>query len=143
MKSRVLPLLRQKAVSPTPMRVLVLEQFFEQSTAKNLSDLENALPYADRSTIYRTLKTFVEKGLLHTLEDGSGALRYALCSEHCDEEAHQDFHPHFRCTQCAQTVCLEKVVLPVIKFPEGYQVEGMELMAKGICPFCSEHTSIP
>ncbi len=136
MKSAVIPILEAKTVGVTPMRILVLEQFIEKNNAKNLHDLEAALPYSDRTTIYRTLKTFVEKGILHTIEDGSGAIRYALCAANCDAHSHQDFHPHFRCTICEQTVCLASVALPALLVPEGYQQQEVEMMVKGICPNC-------
>lgn len=54
-------LLERKTITPTSMRLLVLNYFLEKATALSLSDLENLLPQSDRSTLYRTLKTFEKK----------------------------------------------------------------------------------
>ena len=43
--------------------------------------LEKAFPRADRITIYRTLKTFEEKGIVHGIEEGTTEVKYALCQE--------------------------------------------------------------
>ena len=72
-----------KQVTPTPMRVIVLEYILKQTTAISLSDLENEFQHSDKTTLYRTVKTFEEKGLIHDIKDGKEATKYALCVEDC------------------------------------------------------------
>ncbi|PRY08339.1 hypothetical protein CLV24_12126 [Pontibacter ummariensis] len=55
---------------PTAMRLIVLETLQKQIAAVSLQDLETAFAKADRITIYRTLKTFEENRLVHSIEDG-------------------------------------------------------------------------
>lgn len=136
MTERIIDALAAKKVQPTPMRMLVLEQFLLNTRALSLVDLEGLLPRADRSTIYRNLKFFVQKGLLHTVDEGSVAQHYALCPDTCQEGSHLDTHPHFYCTSCQQTVCLSSLVIPTFRFPAAYSVEQLEMTAKGICPAC-------
>lgn len=60
--------------------------------ALSLADVERLLGQADRITGPRTLKTFTDKGLLHRVEDGSGAVKYALCEPSCTPTQHHDLH---------------------------------------------------
>ena len=50
--------LKNKSVKPTAMRLLVLQFFTEQTKAVSLKNLEIALAPADKSTLFRTLRTF-------------------------------------------------------------------------------------
>lgn len=135
-------ILRNKSVQATAMRILVLEQFLQQQKAQSLADLEIAMPRADRTTIFRTLKTFLKKGILHEVNDGSSSQRYALCGASCRAIQHQDEHPHFHCLACEQTVCLNLDSTPLPNLPEGYQTQSFELMVKGICPKCVDEDEI-
>ncbi|PHN07664.1 Fur family transcriptional regulator [Flavilitoribacter nigricans] len=134
--SEVIKLLKQKSVQPTPMRMLVLEEFLKSRTAKSLQELEQLLPHADRITIYRTLKTFDKQGIIHQVDDGTGVQRYASCSDQCSEEAHQDVHPHFHCVVCEDTICMKATRLPYLSLPSGFQTEKIALRIDGVCPKC-------
>ena len=138
MTERLLSTLALKQVSPTPMRLLVLEQFLlGPAGARGLADLEQSLPRADRITIYRTLRTFVGRGLLHAVTDGSGATRYALCGEACSPAGHADLHPHFRCRRCGETVCVSTVSVPTPALPSGFVLEQAEFLLTGVCEHCA------
>ena len=119
------------------MRLLVLEYLLNQSSAVSLQDLENDFQYSDRITLYRTLKTFEEKGLVHKITTGADAVKYALCSEGCGSGEHYDLHLHFYCTSCKETFCLPKVKVPDVSLPNRFTVEELNLTAKGICDRCS------
>ena len=133
---KALHILKDKSVRITPMRQMVLEYFLEFQQIAGLVELETIFPKADRITMYRTLKTFEEKGILHSIENGTSEVKYALCPEHCSEEQHQDLHPHFHCTQCQEISCLETVIIPVIDFPKAYTVAEITMSIRGICPNC-------
>ena len=89
-------ILNKKEVRITPMRQLLLEFFLEKNKVLGLSELEKAFPKSDRVTIYRTLKTFEEKGIVHGISNGTTEMKYALCHD-CQVANHSDFHPHFSC----------------------------------------------
>jgi len=127
----------QKNINPTTMRLLVLEFLQEQNHALSLSDMEQGLAPADRTTIYRTLKTFEEQGLIHSIDDGTGAPKYALCLADCDAGGHHDLHLHFYCTICQETYCLPTTKIPKINLPENYQAQEVQLVVKGICGKCA------
>ena len=133
---KVNKILEQKAVRITPMRQLLLEYFLENEGAFGLLELENAFPKSDRITMYRTLKTFEEKGIIHGINNGTGEMKYALCTEHCSPSHHIDQHPHFHCSECNQIVCLESVFIPTIELPQGFTANEINMAIKGTCKNC-------
>lgn len=120
------------------MRRLVLDFLLKQNTAISLNELEKGLAPADRITIYRTLKTFEEKGLVHLIEDGTGSSKYALCKEECNPGEHHDLHVHFNCISCKETFCLPDSKIPDISLPGKFSALEMNLVVKGICAQCSK-----
>ncbi|WP_432411295.1 Fur family transcriptional regulator [Rasiella sp. SM2506] len=129
--------LENKKVRPTAMRVLIYKYLAEKKIAVALTNIENAFAKADRTTLYRTLKTFEEKGIVHQIDDGTGITKYALCENGCNCDIEQDLHLHFHCTNCNETVCLTQHKIPHINLPEGYLAEDVNLVVKGICEKCS------
>lgn len=118
------------------MRLLVLDELSKSESALSLNDLEGHFERADRVTLYRTLKTFEKHKLVHRIEDGTGALKYALCEAGCDC-APQDLHAHFHCNKCQSTFCLKDYHLSQMKTPDNFQVEEISLVIKGLCEHCS------
>ncbi len=129
--------LKNNNIRPTAMRLLVLEALYGQKIAISLSDLEDSFEKSDRITLYRTLKTFEEKGLVHSIDDGTGAPKYALCEEGCNCEIERDLHVHFHCNVCNETTCLPKYKIPEITLPKNFIPEEANLVVKGVCGKCS------
>ena len=133
---RIEETLAQKGIRITPMRQLLLEYFQTGGGAVGLKQLEEAFPKADRITMYRTLKTFEEKGLIHQIETSGSELKYAICNEKCAESQHYDRHPHFHCEQCGQIYCLEDVFIPQVNLPEGFRWSSVSMTFQGKCKSC-------
>ncbi|HWR33696.1 MAG TPA: Fur family transcriptional regulator [Chitinophagaceae bacterium] len=130
-------LLKKNDLSITAGRKKILQLFFDQTGALSHGDIEKkAGEKFDRVTIYRTLQTFVDKGIIHTIPTADNSIRYALCKEECTEGFHQDHHVHFVCNKCHVTFCLDDVVTPEIKLPKGYAASHVEVVAEGICKNC-------
>jgi len=129
-------LLRSHSLRITPFREQVLQLFLNQSAAISSRKIQDELADADRITVYRTLKSFVEKGLVHEAFDGTDTPKYALCEEHCDEHAHHDQHVHFHCDNCDQTFCVEEVEVPYITTPKGFEVKSTNVVLRGKCSVC-------
>ena len=120
------------------MRILVLDFLFKQNSAISLTDIEKGLVPADRITIYRTLKTFEEKGLAHAIDDGTGSPKYALCLDGCGADEHHDMHVHFYCISCKETFCLPDSKIPNITLPTRFNSVEMNLLVKGTCGQCAK-----
>lgn len=129
--------LENNGVRPTAMRILIYNFMTKRKVAMALSDIENEFAKAERTTLYRTLKTFEEKGIVHHIEDGTGISKYALCESGCNCEVDLDLHVHFHCHSCDETVCLTDHKIPQIDLPEGYLAKNVNLAVTGVCEKCS------
>ncbi len=119
------------------MRILTFKFLEGQQVATSLTDIEQAFDRSERTTLYRTLKTFEEHGIVHKIDDGSGVSKFALCEENCNCEVDTDLHLHFHCNKCGETVCLTNHKIPYINLPDGYLAEDVNLVVKGTCEKCS------
>ncbi len=141
MNSPLENMLIAKNISPTPMRVLVLEYILNHTTEVSLHNLEKSFEYAERTTLYRTLKTFEENGLIHNIKDGTEATKYAMCDVECKPGEHYDMHIHFYCTNCKELLCLSKDDMPEIRLPANYQMQEVSLVVRGFCAACSNNAT--
>ena len=130
-------LLISKNIRVTAMRLLIYKFLAEKQIAVTLSDIENVFEKVDRTTLYRTIKTFEEKAIVHQINDSTGITKYALCEQDCDCDIKKDLHLHFHCNNCGETICLTDHKIPQIKVPEGFISENVNLVVKGICDKCS------
>jgi Fur family ferric uptake transcriptional regulator len=92
----------------------------------------------DRVTLYRTLTSFLGKGLIHKVPDDEGAARYAVCLHAATTQAHHDQHIHFKCNVCGTTHCLDELPFPNFKEPEGYVFKETNVLIQGICKNCAK-----
>ncbi|MCG2430295.1 Fur family transcriptional regulator [Aequorivita xiaoshiensis] len=136
--AKIESLLQKSNVRPTAMRILVYNFLLENEAAKSLTDLENYFDKSDRTTLYRTIKTFEDKGVVHQIDDGTGTTKYALCEQGCNCQIETDLHLHFYCNICDETVCLTDRKIPNINLPDGYTAEDANLVIKGRCEKCPE-----
>jgi Fur family ferric uptake transcriptional regulator len=135
--TRLNDILHHRQLSSTESRRGILSLFLNSGDALTHGDIEKEVGEKyDRVTIYRTLQTFAEKGIIHTIPTADNAVLYALCKE-CEEGHHHDDHVHFICTNCEKTICLDDVVSPKIELPEGYVSENVQVVIHGICKDCS------
>lgn len=132
-------ILLEKQIRPTAMRLLVLDFLLKQKTAVSVNDLEAGFVRSDRITLYRTLRTFEEKGLVHDIKDGTGSVKYALCPRSCSSRQHYDLHVHFHCRQCSETYCLTDSRIPDISLPDFFMTEEASLVMKGTCASCRKN----
>jgi len=134
MKKNIEQKLLSKNTNPTSMRILVYDFLEQQQTAMSQSDIQIHFFKADRVTIYRTLKTFEEKGIVHSIQENT-TTKYILCHDGCDEQTHKDWHLHFYCKICKQTTCKEDFLIPQ-DTQQAYRIDEIKLFGKGICEKC-------
>lgn len=130
-------ILEKNNVKPTAMRLLVLQFLLNNKVAVSLTDVENYFEKSDRTTLFRTLKTFAKSEIVHKIDDGTGVTKYALCEENCHCEIETDLHVHFHCNKCNETVCLTDRKIPHINLPTGFLADEVNLIVKGVCDKCS------
>lgn len=129
-------MVRKKSIQPTASRIIVLRHLLKKGRAVSLKQLEIDLERSDKSTLYRTLKTFEKNKIIHAIDDGSKNIKYALCLEHCSCRLDEQ-HFHFHCTQCEETFCLTQHNVPSIQLPSNFKIESANLVLKGSCANCN------
>jgi Fur family ferric uptake transcriptional regulator len=115
----------------------ILDLFYTNEGALAHADIEKKTgDTIDRVTIYRTLQTFEEKGIIHSIPTADNSVKYALCKERCEEGHHHDNHVHFICEDCGKTICLDDVLVPEVKLPKGFEPHQSNMVVNGVCGDC-------
>ena len=126
--------LKQFNLRKTKIRVAVLDSLSQSAVAKSYSTLQNALHDFDRTTLYRTLLTLTEHGLIHKAYEENVESFYARCFG-CSVSEHSHEHLHLKCSSCGGVECIEisdqlKSSLSQLPFQE------INISAKGACSEC-------
>ena len=129
-------ILKNHQLRVTDCRMDVLQFFLEADHALSTRELEDRLNQYDRVTLYRTLTSFTEKGVLHHIPDDSGFARYGICHETCTPDSHLHNHVHFKCTSCGTISCINKMDVPTVDLP-GYFIAESNLILTGCCINCN------
>lgn len=139
MKNSINELLKRNQLSITESRVKILGLFTKTGGALAHADIEQKTgEQFDRVTIYRTLQTFVEKGIIHTIPTTDNSVLYALCKDDCEAGHHHDNHVHFICDKCDITYCLDNITIPSVKLPNGFSAKQADVVISGLCNRCSK-----
>lgn len=93
--------------------------------------VKKAIPSISHATVYNTLHTFIEHGIVRSLSPHHGTLRVDMG---------QEPHHHLICTRCKKVMDVEfEDVGPVKlkgKLPGGFQVERIAVEIQGLCSDC-------
>ncbi len=138
MKEEITNILKQRHLSLTDSRKRILQLFLQSDSALAHADIEQQTgELFDRVTIYRTLQTFVEKGIIHAIPTADNAVRYALCQDECSAGHHHDEHVHFICDSCGTTFCLQQIAMPQVQLPKGFKLRQTDVLTSGKCSKCA------
>jgi Fur family peroxide stress response transcriptional regulator len=133
-RSAIESVLRGARLNVTPQRYAVLEHLQNRQghpTAEEIrTDLNRRFPRVSRATVYNTLNTLRDAGLVRELFLGDdGVARY---------DPIRALHHHFICIRCGSLRDLPFAAfaeLP-LQLPPGYRVERWEVVLRGRCPAC-------
>jgi Fe2+ or Zn2+ uptake regulation protein len=127
--------LREKNLKSTPLRLAILHHLTGSHgplTAEEISLGIKKLSF-DRATLFRTLKTFSEAGIIHAVDLGEGFLRY---ERNCDIHHH---HHHIQCTDCKKIETVPFCIPEQFKkqlSSMGYKHISHRMDFSGICREC-------
>lgn len=129
-------ILRRARLRRTAGREAILEVMLaakrpmsEEEIAQHLGDTR-----LNKVTIYRALDGFERAGVVHRVFLRGRTRHYELA----DRCTHVQCHPHFTCTQCQRTYCLEDVDVPLARgLGDGWELERQQVRLEGTCPHCS------
>jgi Fur family ferric uptake transcriptional regulator len=126
-------ILKENGLKITQNRLDVLAVFLGSEKAFSLLDLEKILyKKHDRSSIFRSLQTYSEKGILEKFCNASGTAIYTL-NHHkpdCDGKS------HFKCKDCDNVVSLPNLPEEYLQVLGKNKMETMNLLIEGTCENC-------
>ncbi|MCB9664270.1 MAG: transcriptional repressor [Alphaproteobacteria bacterium] len=129
-RDRLVELLRGAALRVTQARVEVLAALCAAPRALSHREVSEALPALDQATVFRNLTALADAGLVLRVDLGDHVWRFALAG--APRAVHD--HPHFTCTRCGETTCLDEVRV------EGPRVDhlmvGADVQIRGTCESC-------
>ncbi|MDA0193875.1 MAG: transcriptional repressor [Bacteroidetes bacterium] len=128
-------ILRAHAMRITACRIDVLDSFLGTGHALSFKDLEGKLTQYDRVTLYRTLNSFIDKGIIHKIFSDSGFISFGICYDTCSPHHHHHNHVHFKCDACGNIECLPSYHVPVPEI-SGYKITEANLLVNGLCSKC-------
>jgi Fur family ferric uptake transcriptional regulator len=129
-------ILRTAGHRVTRQRILVLDAVCEGNSHSTLGEIFARVRVQDlsidRSTLYRTLKLYVDLGLVLSAETGDGETYYEIARPHR--------HHHLICRRCGQEQEIEHGVVQQM-FDQlnevyGFSADSDHLVIMGICHAC-------
>ena len=129
---RLTEMLQKKGMRPSAQRIAVLSVVANgrrhPAAEEIYSTLSKLFRSLSRTTVYNSLRTLTEAGLLRELEIESGCSRYDM--------ALQPEHSHFICRRCSRIYDMP--------MPEGmsrilapqFGIDSVEVTFRGLCPDC-------
>lgn len=126
---------RARGLPLTVQRRLIFEAVLDHEGHPTADDVYSAvharLPGVARTTVYRTLETLVELGVIGKPAHRGSAARY-------DRSTHR--HHHLVCVRCEQTLDLESPLLDGVSLPDtrgvGFQIADYSIHFTGLCRRC-------
>ena len=125
-------LLKEKGLSLSHQRLKVLEYLSSHHCHPTVEqiylNLLDEIPTLSKSTVYNTLKTLVEIGVVKELLIENNEARYDIIT---------DFHGHFKCEHCGKIYNFE-VELNDTHFSSlnNFLIKQQDVYFKGVCPDC-------
>lgn len=124
--------LKSHGIKPSLQRLKILDYLDNNSnhpTVDNIyRDLEESMPTLSRTTVYNTLKLFVEKGLMRALNIDDGEQRF---------DYRTDQHAHFKCLDCGKILDVEATI-KLHQELVGYSIADDFMLIQGWCDVCNK-----
>jgi Fur family ferric uptake transcriptional regulator len=120
----------------TDKKALILKKIKELHYEFNASSLYEELAKVENiniTTIYRTLSSFKQKGLIREFLGSEGVMYEYINSS-------KKAHPHFECKRCKNTICLDTLSFEdgmyLSSLAQGHDIEHVSITFSGICKEC-------
>jgi len=122
----------KKNISPSYHRLKIYEYLVKNhvhpTVEKIYGDLIPDIPTLSKTTIYNTLKSLIDKGLVIPVTIENNEVRY---------DADISIHGHFKCTKCGEVYDIDLTNSGfAISDIDGHRVTEHHFNFKGICKNC-------
>ncbi|MFP3868149.1 MAG: Fur family transcriptional regulator [Desulfobacteraceae bacterium] len=129
--------LKQSHISVTPQRLEILKAILahhDHPSAEVLyQEVRQTLPMISFNTVYKSLETFCQKGLIIKINPLHEVARY---------DGNVRPHAHLVCTRCFRVEDVDWEWPEELPFPEGiegpFKVERVSVQLLGICSACQQ-----
>lgn len=131
-------ILNEKNLKATPQRIAIYGYLLENRTHPNAETIYNALkedyPAMSLATVYKTVATLRDEGLIQEINVGEDSFRY---------DAYTDDHAHVICRCCHKVFDLEQPIsmekeMKNISEKLDIDVDVCKLFFYGVCGSCAE-----
>ncbi len=130
----VVETLKVKGLRVTPQRCAVYANLLGRTdhptVEQLLRDLNESFPISSQATVYSSLQTLQNAGLVREVLLEEGVSRY---------DANTTPHHHFRCRCCGSIEDIGWAALPALSLEglrPGLRAEGYEVTVHGVCDRC-------
>ncbi|MEW7278018.1 transcriptional repressor [Aquimarina sp. 2201CG1-2-11] len=129
--------MNSKRTRNTEKQKLVKEILSTVEHTMSADDILAAMPIkVNKTTIYRILDRFIEKGDVHFVTGKNGKTYYALCNDGCGHSHKMHNHIHFECQECEEVTCLPNTI--AIPNLPGFAPIETQFLVIGICNKCKK-----
>lgn len=134
-KERFTEICRRKGLKITPQRFEIYRELASSTAHPSAEEIHRRIrkrmPTVSLDTVYRTLTTFKENGLVSRVEVFDDPARF---------DANIDHHHHFICTECRKVIDIDWPEFDTLKLPEEAgklgRVNRPHAELHGICSEC-------
>ena len=134
----VAQILKKNRIRVTQNRVELLNILNDAQHPLNQKDIEELLSATpDRVTLYRNLRFFVDRKIIHKIEVNGSLTSYSLNRAHV-VDGHSAEHLHFYCSICHKVICMRQHGIKKYELPQGFIQQSSKLIVNGICNICNE-----
>lgn len=134
--NKVKQYLIEKDIKPSVQRIAIMTYLLEHRTHPTVDDIFNELqeqiPTLSKTTIYNTLKLFVDKKAILSITIDEKMVHY---------DGYRQRHAHFLCLSCGKLADVPldyDVEFPKTEEMKGFTLEETQVYHKGYCNECLE-----
>ncbi len=131
-------LLSNRNLKATATRVELLQIIKNFESAIPYAKIQEQLKNTDRVTLYRTIQTLLDRGIIHKALTNKDETYYALCGSNCTVDTHAHDHVHFKCSICQNVTCQHLNEEITITLPD-FTIDKMQILLSGICNKCNSN----
>ncbi len=134
MEQNILKKAELKTTKKRQLLLFLLQKYAHPMTAEELHEAAKSILPMNVSTVYRTLNTLTEKGILIRSVRQDGKAYYALPKkDHCHRLV---------CDLCGKVIPIETCPLSeleeTLETNTGFHITGHSLEFTGLCPICAK-----
>lgn len=127
----IVAILKENKMRPSFIRVriytLLVESRIHPTVDEIYEQLSKEILTLSKTTVYNTLKLFIDKGIVRAINIEGNELRF---------EAARGFHGHFKCRICGKIYDIPMGEDAITKELEGFMINDIQVLVSGVCPDC-------